>query len=240
MSLVTTGFLEAEQREAVSVEEMKRIEDLADSIGISRMLMMENAGGAIAWFVAQNFDYIRENHPSRKFRALLVAGTGNNGGDVFVAARHLSYWMEPFEIIVLLIGDPGDIRAEEARTNFRILEKVRGITIIPITSEESFLSISPTLMEAGVIVAGIFGTGFKGEPRPLQKKIMETINETESALKISVDLPSGLEADSGNFSTAIQSDITITMHAAKIGMLKNPRAKKLCGLILVANIGVPP
>ncbi len=239
MEIITTGFLGVETRDPVTAEEMKRIEDQGELIGISKSLMMENAGSCIAHFIFQNSGYLNRDGTSRKVRVLLVAGTGNNGGDAFVTARHLSYWKDNYEISVVVIGSVEDIKAKEAKSNFEILEKLSTISVTLIASESEADSFTGLLKGADVVVVGIFGTGFRGEPRALQRRIIESLNENADISKISVDLPSGLEADSGNFKVAVRSDFTITMHAPKVGMLVNEATRNLCGRILVANIGVP-
>jgi hydroxyethylthiazole kinase-like uncharacterized protein yjeF len=228
---VTTGFLDADYVSAVSTEQMRQIEDDAVSIGISRMLMMENAGAAIAQFIRQNF--------RGKTRLVFVAGTGNNGGDAFVSARHLAFWGADFEVSVVLAGSADEIRAPEAKSNYAILKKLPTIRVSQISSLSETDQLSHVLGRTDLLVVAIFGTGFRGEPRDLQGRIIRMINETDNIPKISVDVPSGLEADTGNFVNAVKSDFTITMDAPKIGMVRNQRARDLCGRILVANIGVP-
>jgi hydroxyethylthiazole kinase-like uncharacterized protein yjeF len=237
--IVTVGFLEIGQQDRVTSEEMKRIEDAGAKIGISKSLMMENAGSCIARFIFQNVSYLRSLGNSKVLKILFVAGTGNNGGDAFVAARHLAYWKNEFEISVVLVGLSGEIKAEEAKSNFQILQNIPEIKVVQISDESKVTAFAGLLSNADVVVGAIFGTGFKGEPRALQKCIIEMINMNSNAVKISVDLPSGLEADTGNSVLAIHSDFTITMYAAKSGMLSNQSATGLCGRILVANIGVP-
>jgi len=234
----TSGLLESDEVMALTVAEMKIIEDRGEEMGISRLVMMENAGAKIADFIFQNRGRFNPNLKSEKTKVLFVAGIGNNGGDTFVAARHLLYWKESFDVTVLLIGDPREVRAIEAKTNYRILEKIPAGGLV-LTNEDHFGDTSIKLVERShIIVIGIFGTGFRGEPRPLQKEIIQAINNNSGAIKISVDVPSGLEADTGDFVVAAKSDYTITMHAPKLGMMKSQKAKDLCGRILVTNIGV--
>jgi hydroxyethylthiazole kinase-like uncharacterized protein yjeF len=236
--ILSTGLLEKNERAPVSVVEMRKIEDAGVRLGISKLAMMENAGKSIAEFVFQNLSNFGEKADSIK-KILFVAGTGNNGGDAYVSARHLAYWGGFCEVYVAIIGDPLEIRAEEARTNYEILSKIPLIKMVNIQSATSAYIFAKLLDAADVIVVGLFGTGFKGEPRGLQSQIIDQINANSRVTKISVDIPSGMEADSGAFKQAVRSHYTITMHAPKIGMINNPLALQLCGRILVANIGVP-
>lgn len=233
------GFLEVGHHLSVTPSEMRKIEEDGEAIGISKLLMMENAGSALVRFIFQNSASFARKNGTGTLRVLFVAGTGNNGGDAFVAARHLAYWSDTFDISVVLLGRAEDVIANEAKVNLQILSKVPPVKLIEISSESLIRSVTEHLDVADVVVVGIFGTGFRGEPRPLQKGVIEMINKNTTAIIISVDLPSGLEADSGNSKIAVRSDFTITMHAPKVGMLANEASRNLCGHILIANIGVP-
>ncbi|MHB2037549.1 MAG: NAD(P)H-hydrate epimerase [Nitrososphaerales archaeon] len=223
------GFVSVDESRAITSQEMNARENNGVAIGISRLAMMENAGCAIARFAADSF--------STKTNVLLVAGTGNNGGDAFVAARHLLYW-ENFGVTLALIGKETEIRKDEALTNWKILKKIQKASKIEIDSMEKIALFGKALGESQVIVSAIFGTGFRGKPRELHARIIKMINDSK-ATKVSVDIPSGMEADTGNYDIAVLSDYTITMDSPKIGMLANDKSRNACGKILVANIGVP-
>jgi hydroxyethylthiazole kinase-like uncharacterized protein yjeF len=233
------GLLAQDLKEPVTVEGMKIIEDLGEKMGMSKLTMMENAGSRIANFIFQNLSHFDSNSSHGKTKVLFVAGTGNNGGDTFVAARHLAYWKDACDVSVSLIGKAEEICAEEAKANYKILERISNVRLVQIGSEEAIDAFVKLLEISKIIVVGIFGTGFRGEARPLQRNIISLVNERSGAIKISVDVPSGLEAESGNFKVAVRSDYTIAMHAPKAGMERTQAARELCGRILVANIGVP-
>jgi hydroxyethylthiazole kinase-like uncharacterized protein yjeF len=222
-----SGLARDEARSAITGKEMIEREDLGVRIGVSRLMMMENAGSAISRFISE----------SDETNVVFVAGTGNNGGDAFVAARHLAYW-ENFKIAVALVGNETDIHAEEALANWKILRNIHSIRLMEINSLEKMSLLMKEINECQIIVCAIFGTGFRGKPRELQSKAIEMINSSDST-KISVDLPSGMEADSGNYEITVLSDYTITMDSPKIGMFANDKSRKACGRIVVANIGVP-
>jgi hydroxyethylthiazole kinase-like uncharacterized protein yjeF len=222
-------------RKPVSSEEMKLLEERGQRIGISKLLMMENAGSAIATFA---HDLISGSTIGSKMkRVVLVGGTGNNGGDVFVASRHLAYWGN-LEVIVLLIGQSVDIRTDEAKTNWDILSQIPNVRLVVIDEVAKIGLIERNVREAAIIVVGIFGTGFKGVPRELQLNAIARLNSIDGPLKISVDIPSGMEADSGSHEYAIHSNYTITMHAPKLGMFA-AGADRATGEIVQANIGLP-
>ncbi len=222
-------------------KEMSALENQGESIGISKMMMMENAGGSIAKFVYNHFfgqcDRGYSNAPA--LNVLVVAGTGNNGGDAFVAARHLCYWKGKFRITVALIGDERNIRSQEAKKNWEVLGRLQVVRKLRINTIEDLSKFQIKLKEAAVVVSAIFGTGFKGRPRRLQGLVISKMNENQSALIVSVDVPSGLEADSGRCKLGVDSDVTISMHGIKKGMLCSQTARQKCGEIIVENIGLP-
>ena len=235
------GLVPAGARRPASALEMREIEDRAVSIGVSRILMMENAGANLARFAIAKLDEKKaQAQASKPTHIVLVAGTGNNGGDVFVAARHLMFWLEKSQVSVLLIGAEEQIVAQEASANWKILKQI-GADIIQIRGDKELPLLEEKIRGSDVIVVGIFGTGFKGRPRELQARVIELINSDSAreGTKISVDVPSGMEADTGAFEVVVKSDFTITMGAPKKGLASSERAKEASGEVLVANIGVP-
>jgi len=216
---------------------MRKIEDWGVSVGISKLVMMENAGHSIA---DEAMRVLTRNIRRTRFaRVALLAGTGNNGGDAFVAARQISYWLNGGADL-FLIGNEKEIKAAEALRNWRILKKLRHhVRITNIDSLSKADTLTRKLRPFDLIISGIFGTGFHGEPRAIQKKAIEALNQNSNAVVISIDIPSGMEADSGGSVIAVESDLTVTMFAPKIGMFANRKAKKLCGRIAIANIGIP-
>ena len=190
---------------------MKAIEDKGQDLGITKLLMMENAGSSIANCVYRKFSHLP---PGLAVKVVAIAGTGNNGGDVMVAARHLAYWPIFFPTLIL-IGKENEIFADEARTNWEILSRTSRIRKVLIDGNEKFRIFDKEISKANAIIIGIFGTGFKGAPRLLQSRVIERINRTKNVLKISADIPSGMEADSGLSNFAVKSDMTVTMYAPK-------------------------
>jgi hydroxyethylthiazole kinase-like uncharacterized protein yjeF len=236
------AFLKSTERAAVTSAEMRAIEDRAAAIGISKLLMMENAGSNVARFIVEHFAEGAQHKTisdESRFRIVFIAGTGNNGGDALVAARHLNYWSHQFAITLFLIGTEENLRSEEAACNWRILKNSSKFPISEISSAEQVHELEDEFSKAQATVIALFGTGFKGTPRSPQKEIIELINSYDNLMKISVDVPSGLDSDTGDFTTAVRSEFTITMHSPKVGMIKSESAKQLCGKILVANIGIP-
>lgn len=221
-------------RNPLSVEQMRALEEKAQMLGVTKLMMMENAGSSIANYLNATFPIIRGK---RLQKVAIIAGTGNNGGDVFVAARHLVYWRQ-YSVSVVLIGGVENIHVEEARVNWNIVSQVPKIRKVIIDREEKLNLLEDEISNASAMIIGIFGTGFKGRPRDLQLAAIKLINDCRGVLKISADIPSGMEADSGTCDFCVESDVTITMHGPKKGML-NPEAQKKTGKVIEANIGLP-
>jgi len=202
---------------------MMQIEENGHQMGFLRKFMMENAGAAAARYLAENFPDLSSK------KILVFAGLGNNGGDAFVVARHVAGF--GCDVKVILLGSPDKIKTDEAQTNWKILEKMNSIDLI-IASDVSDLDI-----KADIIVDGILGTGISGKIREPYASAIDLINKSK-AFKLALDVPSGLDPDTGNVSDkCVKTDVTITFHKMKVGM---PKRKDMCGTILVEKIGIPP
>lgn len=207
----------------ITVKQMMQIEENGHRMGFFRRLMMENAGAATARFLAEKFPDLG------KKKVVVYAGLGNNGGDALVVARHLAgFGCSP---TVVLLGSPDKIKTEEASSNWKILEKMDSVNII-VTSDPGQLAL-----EAEIIVDGVLGTGISGKAREPYSSAIDIINNS-GAYKLAVDVPSGLDPDSGNVADkCVKADATITYHKMKVGM---PGRKDMCGTIVVEKIGIPP
>ncbi len=210
-------------------DEMRGIDERASSeFGIPTILLMENAGRAVA-------ETIEEYLGTDGLRALMVCGKGNNGGDGFVVARHLANRGAFVEIILLARVD--DLKGD-ALTNARIAEKM-GLPIDEVLDEDGLASWIDDIDSFDVVVDAILGTGFKGKPDELAQKAIELVNESEGFV-VSVDLPSGIEADGmlEKPGTAVQADVTVTMAYLKPCHVLYP-TMEYCGEVWVADIGIP-
>jgi NAD(P)H-hydrate epimerase len=208
---------------------MYTIEDKAHNlIGMKRVYMMENAGHGVADFIILKF----KGKLIGK-RIVAICGTGNNGGDGFVASRHLSHYYGATVQLVLL-GFPNDLRTEEARINWEIIQKMDSIETM--FGYEINDEIKKSIQNADVIIDGIFGTGIRGEIREPHASAIELINKSKAYI-VSVDVPSGIDPNSGRaHDKSIKADATVTFHRMKIGLLNN---KKYTGVVHVEKIGIP-
>jgi len=206
---------------------MKAIDTNCAYLGMSPLQLMENAGAAVA-------QSVKERLGSGK--VLFVAGRGNNGGDAFVAARHLA-GIPGYLVKVILLGKDLDIGTEEALHNFSLLRFSRVQTLE--IRDSSQLTALDWFSEANLIVDAVFGTGIKGKIKEPESTAIDLINRERKAGKtvIAIDIPSGLDPDGGDFDKAVYADLTVTFHRMKAGLLTE-QAKEHTGTIKVAEIGV--
>ncbi len=207
--------------DAITSARMAAIDANCEYLGIRRLQLMENAGAAIANAVKKKME---------KGRIVIFGGKGNNGGDAFVAARHLG----GYDTAVVLIGKKEDIKTPEARHNWAVLEK----TSIPLLQVTDATMLDRSLIKnADVIIDGIFGTGVKGKIHEPESTAIDLINGSDASV-IAVDVPSGLDPDGGEFEKSVQADLTLTFHKMKAGLVKRG-ASKFAGEVIVADIGIP-
>jgi len=194
-----------------------------DIYGLSTLILMENAGRAVA----------DEILTLKKRKIAIFCGKGNNGGDGFVCARHLfTHGMKPD---VFLAGKTSEMKGA-ARLNADILLKL-GHTIREL-HENNIDAITEQMRRYDVIVDAILGVGFKGRLEGSLRELAESINSSD-AYVLSVDIPSGLDADRGEVSgCCVRANKTITFIAKKRGMVKG-KGPEYCGRIVVKDLGFP-
>lgn len=190
-------------------------------MGFLRKFMMENAGAAATRRLVEKIDDISSK------KVLVFAGLGNNGGDALVISRHIAGYGTA--VTLVLLGNPENIKTEESKWNWQLLEKMKSVKLI--TGEQPKYDFN-----TDVIVDGILGTGIAGTIREPHASAISFINKSK-AFKLAVDVPSGLDPDTGNTANlCVKADITVTFHKMKIGM---PKRKDMCGQIFVEKIGIP-
>ena len=209
---------------------MMQIEENGHQMGFSRKFMMENAGAAATKRIVEKYSSVWSVDPNYK-KILVFAGLGNNGGDGLVIARHLAGY--GVNVTVFLLGEPDNIRSEECSWNWSLLEKMKSVKLLTGGNLEDLNNL-----EFSIIVDGILGTGIAGEIREPHASAIEFINEKIWTGVVAVDVPSGLNPDTGEANKrCVNANMTVTFHRMKIGM---PKAKDMCGKIFVEKIGIPP
>ncbi len=206
--------------EFLNLLESRRIDENCVELGVSKLLLMENAGRAVATYVKSKFNDLSLQ---REGKVAVICGLGNNGGDGFVAARHLS---RNLDVHVILIGNECSIKTEEARTNWNTLKKMD--TSIKLTDENSMFNRESPLKrldEFDVIIDGIFGTGIHGTIFEPESSVIDLLNAS-TTFKISIDVPSGYGTNK-----VVNADYSIVLHRSK--------AEILLKQFEVADIGIP-
>ena len=206
----------------IASRDMRALELNAEYFGVPRLLLMENAGSGVALEVASRFKSGKS--------VLVFCGLAGNGGDGFVAARHLSCM--GFKVKVFLAGRAKDISDKAALENWRALQFLGDM--IPV--EEVYDSALVPKATAEVVIDALLGTGAKGNLRPPVLQLVERINEID-AFRVAVDVPTGVDADTGAVAgEAVKANLTVTFHRSKKGLEK---AKKYVGELAVKDIGLP-
>jgi NAD(P)H-hydrate epimerase len=195
----------------ISGKEVKVLDINSDYFGVPTFKLMENAGEGLADFIIKNID---------AKNILFFCGTGNNGGDGFVAARYLS---KKYNISVFLTGE--EINTNIANENFSKLKK----TNAKIYTHNHFDKIDNLLDENDVIIDSLLGVGLSGNLRAPIDDIVKKINSKKNKTIISVDVPTGFGTN-----LVVKPDYTITFHDIKKGMNKDN-----CGDIIVVDIKIP-
>ncbi len=215
-------------RQQVREVDRRAIEDFA----VPGVVLMENAGRGAADIVRQAFGSEARRMADGAFVAI-VCGRGNNGGDGFVIARHLSNAMVPVKLF--LACEPARL-AGDALTNFNIAQRMR-LSCYPLDTLDRITAAAHRLGEAAVVVDAVLGTGFAGDVRRPLDNIIDAINQAENATVIAIDVPSGLDCDTGQPSNAtVRADATVTFVAAKAGFAYSDA---FTGCVHVVDIGAP-
>lgn len=211
----------------VTTAEIQKLDRLAiRDYGIPSLVLMENAGRSVAAAVQA---LVKGKLTTR---VTIVCGTGNNGGDGFVAARRL--WNAGIPVSVFLVGSPRQLK-NDAAVNYRILKRC-GYAVAVVNSSSVVLKNS--LRRSGVIVDALFGVGLNRTIREPVLGIIQLINAAK-AVVVAVDVPSGLDATTGKiWGTAVKADATITFTFAKKGFFVR-EGLRYTGKIRVVDIGIP-
>ncbi|MEM0362058.1 MAG: NAD(P)H-hydrate dehydratase [Sulfolobales archaeon] len=212
-----------------SVSDIRRIDELASSkFGIDSLLLMENAGTSV-------FSLIKDKFEISKTKFLIVAGTGNNGGDALVVARRL--YAYGGDVRVVIVGDPGKYR-EPANRNYEIIKSL-GINLKLVRSLEDLKIVDEYLTWCDVVVVGLIGVGLKGEVSGIHREVITRINSYGKVV-VSVDIPSGINADNGAVcGVAVKSNYTVTFGNPKYGNVLYP-GYHYCGELYVSRLSYPP
>ena len=209
-------------------EEMHKVDAKAiNKIGMSETVLMENAGRALTEVVEK---YLEETAGKR---VVILTGKGNNGGDGLVAARLLA---KDGARVTVVLAEPVGRFSPSSKIEYKVLQHCL-VEVMPWTgNKETQEEICQLCMDADVVLDALLGTGFKGKLRGSYKAIIQAM--PEGLPVIAVDIPSGVEADTGKMDKALPAFLTVTMIAPKPGLYLYPGAG-FSGDIWVADLGTP-
>jgi NAD(P)H-hydrate epimerase len=207
----------------------------AEYLGIPRLSLMENAGRALAYEISK----INSNMDIGD-KVIIFAGSGGNGGDGFVAARHLLNM--GFKVKIILLTHPSKIKSKESVQNWTVLENMRPYLFnleIEICTDSSQIDFELLGNNKNILIDAILGTGIKGDIREPFRSSINLINKSNS-LVISVDIPSGMDPLDGDVNDiSVDADYTVSFHQAKTGLKESESASKIIGKLIVCDIGIP-
>ena len=213
---------------ALTRDQVRQVDQLAVSkyrqVSIT---LMENAGRNAAEAI--------DRHYGPAGKAMVFCGPGNNGGDGFVIARHLHN--RNWDVAVVLAGDPQRL-TPDAGANYAVVEAM-GLPLTLAEDGESQIAAVQQVRRDHVVIDALLGTGFSGEVRSPAAELIAEINRRPHRATVAVDVPSGLDCDTGTPTNAtVKADLTITFAAQKAGFVL-PAAAPYVGIVEVADIGVP-
>ena len=213
----------------VTAEQMREIDRQAAGAGLTTEILMENAGRA----VAEETKKLLGNVIGK--RIVVVVGPGNNGGDGLVAARHLTDLGA--EVSIYLCS-----KRPEDDKNLALAEQ-RGIITVQADRDRNFARLDDLLSTSKIVVDAVFGTGrsriLDGVFKEVMTRIIAAKKKTPGLSIVAVDIPSGLDADTGAVdSSCPHVDVTVTLGYPKPGLFNFPGAEK-AGRIIIVDIGLP-
>lgn len=211
----------------VTAAQMRELDASSIRSGIGGEVLMERAGAGTAVHIAE---FVRRLVPLHVRRFVILAGKGNNGGDAYVVARHLRMLFPAVETVVVSVVPVAELHGETALNAQRL---PTDITLLDDAGSEALV-----WLPGDIIVDGLLGTGFSGNLRPRYAQWIEAVNRSGMPV-IAIDLPSGLDADTGEVATsAVRADLTVTIALPKTGLYRG-RGPELCGQLRCVNIGIP-
>jgi len=212
-----------------STKQIREIDEYAiKKIGIPGLVLMENASREIFQKVYESIEHLKSAEIG------FVCGKGNNGGDGFAAARH--FYNAGYKIVVVYLGNEKEM-SEDCRFNFNVLKKLSSTNNkIEFKKYTSSSSLS-ALRGSDIIFDALLGSGTQGSLREPYPSIINYLNKLK-AFKVAIDIPTGLNADTGFAETAFNADLTITLGQLKKGLFFSD-GYLYAGDVEKGGIGIP-
>ena len=239
--------------------EMAEIDEKAQQLGLAQDALMESAGAAVAEVALAELSRVAEEvrGPGGLLAetplVAVLCGTGNNGGDGFVAARRLAATGQ--RVVAVLVGDPGHIAAEAGRAatahNWTVLQAMASagsLDLYVAPTPELLLQLRPRLSPASLVIDALLGSGATGPLREPISTAVDLVNAIHThavaagrpCSVLAVDTPTLIDLTDGTRSApVVAADATVTFHRAKAGFALDRESRQLAGRYFVAPIGIP-
>jgi NAD(P)H-hydrate epimerase len=199
-----------------------------DDVGIPGAVLMENAGRQVVAAMESTFPDLASS------RVAVLCGRGNNGGDGLVVARVLQE--RAVDVSVYVLGATNGFKGDAA-ANVTAARQV-GIDVVDVADAAAWELHSTDVVGSDVIVDALFGTGFRGQIDGLAETVVADVNGSAKPI-VSIDLPSGLSADTHLVTgPCIRATLTVTLAAPKVPLILPP-AEHFAGNLIIADIGIP-
>ena len=202
-----------------------------NELGIPGVVLMENAGRSCAELIKEKLTDVE------KPKVCIFCGTGNNGGDGYVIARHLLN--SRLDVRVIICGSKDKVKGD-ARLNLDVLEAMgQAVEQLNLEQQDIGRCVGRLADGANMLVDAVFGTGPQGKLTEKYQQLIEAINSQDKQI-LAVDIPSGLDCDTARpLGAAVKANFTVTFVALKKGFI-NEAAAQFTGQIFIASIGVEP
>jgi hydroxyethylthiazole kinase-like uncharacterized protein yjeF len=223
-------------RRPMTAEQMRGADRRAQRIGVASRDLMEQAGYAVAVAARATLNSVERQSSDR---ALALAGPGNNGGDAFVAARHLCGWGISSVVVLVSTNDrPGTV---DAAANWDALDGLDAVERVHASSGRDVLLFLNGIEHASLVIDGLLGTGVRGRLRePISQAVDVCVGARRAGVPVlSIDTPTAMDLSSGTPSEPnVLANVTVTFHRPKQGLLSK-YGRAAAGRVLVAPIGIP-
>jgi NAD(P)H-hydrate epimerase len=239
----------------IGADEMARIDEAAQRLGMSEDALMESAGAAVADVALAELTRLAERVRGpggplvRPPLVVVLCGPGNNGGDGFVIARRMA--AAGRQVMAVLVADASRLTGVAATHNWNVLQAMasaHSLELFVAPNPEMLLRLRERIAGATMLVDALLGSGASGPLREPISTAVDLINATRTHAQaagrpcavVAVDTPTRVDLTGGSRSTpVVQADITVTFHRAKAGFALDRDARQLAGRYLVAPIGIP-
>jgi hydroxyethylthiazole kinase-like uncharacterized protein yjeF len=239
----------------IGADEMARIDEAAQGLGVSEDALMESAGAAVTEVALAELQRLAEGVVgpggplARPASTVVLCGPGNNGGDGIVAARRLA--ASGRRVTALLVADASRPTGAATTHNWNVLQAMAAagsLEVFVTPTPELLLRLRERIADATLLVDALLGSGASGPLREPIATAVDLVNASRTHARaagrpcsvLAVDAPTRIDMTGGARSTpVVAADVTITFHRAKAGFALDREARRLAGRYLVAPIGIP-